>query len=168
MTLTALDMRRWTLAASGAREMHGRLQLSHSSRRRKYDLSDLLVPRIENTRDLIQISVSDEHRMMRVLIILGIVPLIYGGLNLAGLSYAFPSQIERVLWIVACGSIIAIEMPAAIIVQFGGVYYELGYFLFIWVGVARLYLIVESFCSLRSVLTGLYVTVDWLSGIPHL
>lgn len=125
------------------------------------------------------------------------LPAIYGGIHLAASTFDFPSVIESRLWLYS-GLYIAIGLPiwevmAWLMVIYGatGVTDTLlsclgcsntrvhkwfwtsmrsvlgRVFLFLYT-LARLYIIVESFVSLRHVPIGVYLTPSWVQMIPHL
>jgi hypothetical protein len=193
MSLTTLDVRRWTLAANGAREMHSRPLVGAASQEIKINLSYMLGQRMPNANHMVSFgmlsdsshvndsshitALDTDNLTLEVLVLFGIVPVVYGALNLAGLSYEFASPLERRLWMVACGSIMGLELPAMLILEYSDrrMSWALNFaslvvlvFCCVCFGMARLYLVVESFCSLRDVSAGTYVTVNWLRGIPHL
>ena len=105
---------------------------------------------------------------------------IYGGAHLVVWNEHFPSYIERILWIASALSIGCLPFfwmflskwiktwfpngradPSS---RHPGFLYRIG--LVCW-GLARAYLVVESFASLRSLPVGSYKTVSWVSLIPH-
>jgi hypothetical protein len=119
--------------------------------------------------------------------LLFLLPGVYGGLHLA-VSYFgyFPTEIEQRLWKIASIDIIA-TMPVFCILTYVGdgvstrffkyeslgentwatVYKLPGYcMLFVYI-LARSYLVVESFISLRAMPIGAYFTPSWLQMIPH-
>ena len=104
-----------------------------------------------------------------------IVGILYGGVHLAAWNFNFPTQLESIFWKVAC--FVAILTPASveIALQITGVMKGTEYRL---PGLAygpinlvffssRLFLIVESFISLRHVPIGVYATIPWVQNIPH-
>lgn len=119
----------------------------------------------------------------------------YGVCHILAWKFEFPTSIERILWRIAC--IDAIAGMISLLALFSIVIYlhehnwkslrnallahEPGimpwiYRLVILFGVlnipvfllSRLYIIVETFISLRRVPLGVYATVDWAEYIPHL
>jgi hypothetical protein len=174
-SLTKLNLRRWTLAANGAREMHERPLLGQAEKSVTIDLDELLAHRLDNRGNAFDPyeKASLNTMLKEVLVKFCVMPFVYGTLNLAGLGYAFASQIERVLWIAACGIIMALELPVACLGFVGDVRHKewmqgISIGLIFWVLLARIYLVVGALYSLRSVSIGVYVTVDWLNAIPHL
>ena len=122
------------------------------------------------------------------LVLLVILPLVYGGIHLATWNFHFASKTEHLLWKIACIDIMG-TIPA-------GALYYLGVSLFTLLGskgdidnenrisgvfqcwafflplstayaLARLYIVVESFISLRHVPIGSYAAVPWVQDIPH-
>lgn len=116
---------------------------------------------------------------------LGILPLIYGGIHLAAWNFDFPSHVESILWKVS-GFIIMGLIPVVLLLLFLGSavgdyltsssvedYIEAASVLglvipgVILYGFARIFLVVESFISLRHVPIGVYAAVPWVQNIPH-
>lgn len=126
-----------------------------------------------------------------------ILPAVYGGIHLAASGFDFPSVIESRLWLYS-GLYIAMGLPiweamAWLMVIYGstgatdmllgclgcsttGVHKwfwtsmrsVLGRVFLLLYTLARVYIIVESFTSLRHVPIGVYLTPSWLQMIPHL
>lgn len=119
----------------------------------------------------------------------------YGAVHMLALPFEFPNPIERLLWKIACIDIIAGTI--SLLAIFSIVIYlhehdsrslwnaildiEPGilpwlYRLVILIGVlnlplfvlSRIYIIVETFISLRHVPSGVYATVVWAEYLPHL
>jgi hypothetical protein len=164
--LTTTDVRQLTLAADGAREFHSRPLLGSGGREEGPSLDDLLGNRISYSKKRYIVS----KRKAEFLTQFALMPLLFGALNLAGLGYTFTAHIERILWVAACASIMILELLAFYAHMLTGrnCALILTLLMLFEVVIARLYLIVESFYSLRSVSIGVYVTVDWLNAIPHL
>ena len=121
-----------------------------------------------------------------LLILLLVLPAVYGGIHLSVSTTRFPTDIEKLLWQVSSIVIIA-TMPVFFILTFVGssisrmffeyesvgessfatVYKLPGHILLLGYVVARSYLVVESFISLRAVPIGTYWTPSWLQMIPH-
>lgn len=122
------------------------------------------------------------------LLLLVTLPLVYGGIHLATWDFHFASETEHLLWKIACFDIMGT-------IPFGALYL-LGVYLFflfnnryfndvrldklyqplLWAfysplatlyALARLYIVVESFISLRHVPIGSYAAVPWVQDIPH-
>lgn len=137
---------------------------------------------------------SIRHRQFYIAMML---PAIYGGIHLAASSFDFPSVMESQLWLYS-GLYIAIGLPiweamAWLMVIYGATGVTdtllsclgcsntrvhkwfwtsmrsvLGRVFLLLYTLARLYIIVESFISLRHVPIGVYLTPSWLQMIPHL
>ena len=118
----------------------------------------------------------------------------YGIAHMLAWQFEFPTRIEQMLWRVACIDIIAGTITTlaifsitiyllehdwkslcnAILAQEPGIMPWI-YRLFILIGVvnlpfflvSRIFIIVESFISIRRVSLGVYATVDWSEYVPH-
>ena len=110
----------------------------------------------------------------------------YGGIHLSAWNFEFPSRVESILWRTACFIIIGssfalLAVPSLSALQF---YFLNPYrpnmramtewvgfcfagLLFLCYAASRLYLVVESFLSLRHVPIGVYAAVPWVENIPH-
>lgn len=120
---------------------------------------------------------------------LGILPLIYGGIHLAAWNFDFPSHVESILWKVSSFIIMGL-IPVVLLLFLLGVFVgeyltswntflsveeniEIAYVMglailgFLLYGFARIFLVVESFISLRHVPIGVYAAVPWVQNIPH-
>lgn len=113
----------------------------------------------------------------------------YGGIHLTAWNFEFPSRIESIIWRIACfiiiGSSFALlappswnNIPWPYVYGSGRAYkfatssHEIVGNVFFWLlllcyAAARLYLVVESFISLRHVPIGVYAAVPWVQNIPH-
>jgi hypothetical protein len=116
-----------------------------------------------------------------------LLPAVYGGVHLTAWNFEFPSDIERLLWKIACFDIISTMVALVVIVWvvlaglfllgFDWTYSDsdvLSRILRVLVavlmaiyGLCRMFLVVESFISLRKVPIGVYWTPSWLQMIPH-
>ena len=119
-----------------------------------------------------------------------LLPAINGAIHLSAWTFEFPTLIEKFVWKIACLDI-AVPLPVFLIVgiarenrMFGvgegenGLMAELT--LLSWVEVlflvlnapvtvvARIFLVVESFVSLRHVPIGVYASVPWSDWLPHI
>lgn len=121
---------------------------------------------------------------------LALLTLFYGGLHLTFWNNHFPSFIEQYyLWrtaaciIASGGAVLWLMTVIGIVTQIapGGLYEIWNFktrnlapfslFLYVWIfvyAVSRLYLITESFISLRSLPIGAYKTVTWINLLPKL
>lgn len=122
------------------------------------------------------------------LLLLVTLPLVYGGIHLATWDFHFATKTEHLLWKIACFEIMGT-------IPFGALYslgfrrsslfpartFDFGRLIklehaLIWAfypplatlyALARLYIVVESFISLRHVPIGSYAAVPWVQDIPH-
>jgi hypothetical protein len=127
--------------------------------------------------------------------VISIISLMYIGLHLIGWNLSFPTVLERQLWRTATLTllasflsygilfiIIAWRLPAACRlfgVSGANTVLELLFLLPLWLqysiavtwigsyGLARLYIIVEAFISLRALPLAAYETVNWFNFLPH-
>ena len=111
------------------------------------------------------------------------LPLVYGSIHLAALNFAFPSEVEYVLWKTAGISIMA-STPAWIILpglqtvleDRGTMFRHFSHNMIIVFSsliaimyiCSRVYLVVESFVSLRHLPIGVFAAVPWVQAIPHI
>jgi len=113
------------------------------------------------------------------------LPAVYGGIHLAAINFGFPSAVESLLWKVS-SIYIMVALPTMMALSFffrrwlyymldapldaipewvgylGGLGILLGYVL------ARIFLVAESFASLRAEPIGVFWTPAWLQMIPHI
>ncbi|KAF4982285.1 hypothetical protein FZEAL_2071 [Fusarium zealandicum] len=121
-----------------------------------------------------------------LLILLLLLPGLYGGIHLMVAGTRFPTEIEQLLWTIASYDIIT-TMPAFFLLTAIGsgisrkffeyesiaedswaMFYKFpGHVMFLAYGLSRSFLVVESFISLRDVPIGTYWTPSWLQTIPH-
>ena len=123
------------------------------------------------------------------------VCMFYGAAHTTAWKFAFPTDVERLLWRIACvdtiGGVISLLAIFSIVVflhehdakmllkaffaREKGIM-PLLYRILVVVGIvnvpffilSRFYIIVETFISLRHVQWGVYATVNWTDYIPHL
>jgi hypothetical protein len=107
---------------------------------------------------------------------------IYGSIHLFAWSFEFASSAESLLWKIACigitadGALLAVWArwlrPWVGLTRNRSVYtwviLAILWTMFLFYGVCRIYIVVESFVSLRWVPVGVYATVPWVQSIPHL
>lgn len=108
------------------------------------------------------------------------LPLIYGGIHLTTWNFHFASQTEHLLWKIACIDIMGTIPLSAILVflyitqtnvlltDFSWIARVLFAILFIFYALSRIYIVVESFISLRHVPIGVYAAIPWVQDIPHI
>lgn len=124
------------------------------------------------------------------------LPLVYGGIHLSVWNFEFPSGTERLLWRIASigigatspvlfavglGMKILLELVKILVETVSGrrqskkqwrdvgesIYPCMGALAVLFYALARVYIVVESFISLRHVPIGVYSTPSWLQMIPH-
>jgi hypothetical protein len=121
-----------------------------------------------------------------LLTLLLVLPAVYGGVHLSASISRFPTYTELLLWKLSSINIIA-TMPVFFLLTFVGSWvsklcfryeslaedvwatlYKLpGHLLIFSYVVARSYLVIESFISLRALPIGAFWTPSWLQMIPH-
>lgn len=119
----------------------------------------------------------------RFLLLLVTLPLVYGGIHLATWDFHFASKTEHLLWKIACFDIMG-TIPFGVLyfvgVELSFIFQDEGfdklYQSLVWAfypplttlyALARLYIVVESFISLRHVPIGSYAAVPWVQDVPH-
>ncbi len=116
-----------------------------------------------------------ETSIHRGFFILAILSFLYGGLHLLSWNSHFPSDIEQTLWristsIIAGGGFgvwLVVFLSSAETNPFYFVIYHLFWLCPIAYGLARLFIVIEAFISVRSLPEGAYQTVSW-SVFPHI
>ncbi|KAN0072100.1 hypothetical protein V8E54_009829 [Elaphomyces granulatus] len=111
---------------------------------------------------------------------------IFGACHLIGWDFLYPSSVEQLLWRISSTFCVAIPFLLALLVYTdrGQDDEDFGIFTLVWSvrylvrmsllslaflhTLARVYLLVAVFISLRSVPAGVYQTVNWSLYIPHL
>ena len=149
------------------------------------DLSDFKIrttDRADNFEDL--------HASWPSLIIQVLILMAYGGVHLTAWNSHFPTKTERWLWrssaLLLAGTtpvLVGLAIPAVAYLFIDAVSSTMGKFLRFWFYAlasllvpativayffARVFLVVESFVSLRSVPIGVYSAVPWSSYLPHI
>ncbi|KAK7413930.1 hypothetical protein QQX98_007197 [Neonectria punicea] len=122
-----------------------------------------------------------------LLILLLVLPGVYGGIHFLVSNSRFPSEIEQLLWKISSFDII-LTMPVFFALTFVGstiskkffeyeslgesswaTFYKFpGHLMLFGYILARSFLVVESFISLRAVPIGTYWTPSWLQMLPHI
>ena len=111
-----------------------------------------------------------------------LLPLVYGGIHLSAWDFHFPTAPEGLIWKIACIGIMgSISVQIMIYWTLSSITYHrlshsdiLGIMsfalgpVFVFYGFSRLYIVLESFLSLRAVPLGVYAAVPWVQSIPHL
>ncbi|MCJ1271471.1 hypothetical protein MMC22_011372 [Lobaria immixta] len=88
---------------------------------------------------------------------LALLPVAYGGIHLVAWGFEFPSPAESLLWKISCFLIMGFGLLL--------LYPPLASIL---IPAARIFLVLESFLSLRYVPIGVYAAVPWVQNIPHI
>ncbi|KAK3377186.1 hypothetical protein B0T24DRAFT_524400, partial [Lasiosphaeria ovina] len=110
-----------------------------------------------------------------------LLPVLYGGVHLTALRYEFATDIESRLWMISCCVIMSAFLPTSLISWFLGklenlsptfedigIKYWLMGLVFLAYIFSRVFIIVESFLSIRSLPVGVYWMPSWLQVVPHL
>ena len=109
---------------------------------------------------------------------------VYGGLHLMAWAWHFPTRAEWYLWVSSAsfiaisGTIIALYLMAykirqRVSLKQGPILYrdfmtDFENFCTVLYIIARIYIVVEAFASIRSLPVDVYQTPDWTEWIPHL
>jgi hypothetical protein len=124
------------------------------------------------------------------LMVIGL-PILYGSIHLAAWNFEFLTQVERIMWRVACltiasGVFVCITLSFAItlsidllegrnrFVSWLADFLDTSFPYLVFCGESvtflssRLFVIVESFISVRRLPLGIFITVEWSDYIPHL
>ena len=111
-----------------------------------------------------------------------VLPMVYGGIHLAAWKFHFASRSESLIWRVACAIIsLGLLISTLLLISLHQIwnfcfgsrpvvwdYLEgLVYPLCVVYGALRVYLVTESFFSLRYVPIGVFAAVPWVQNIPH-
>jgi len=97
---------------------------------------------------------------------------IFGACHLIGWNFLYPSSVERLLWQIC--SITCVVTPFLIPLllfisdDFKDFLVICAFLTFLFYLLARVYLLVAIFISLRSISAGVYQTVNWSLYFPHL
>ncbi|KAK3988861.1 hypothetical protein QBC44DRAFT_328684 [Cladorrhinum sp. PSN332] len=111
------------------------------------------------------------------------LPVLYGGIHLSAWNFDFPTDGEAITWRVSsltiAGSVPGLLLVGFVFHLFSTFYHPstdiwaamlvfLSLVLLLAVVLCRMFLVVESFASLRSVPIGVYWSPSWIQMIPHL
>ncbi|KAF4497904.1 hypothetical protein FAGAP_5916 [Fusarium agapanthi] len=102
---------------------------------------------------------------------------IYGGVHLSAWNWTFPNSIEHLMWKISClyiAGALALYFVMAVVataVRTDGTTWLVTYIAF-WLALfvymtARLYVVFESFFSLRQSPAGVYISPAWVEMFPH-
>lgn len=195
IALTSRDVRRWTLAARASRRMGE--ELYRDSPKGSVNYFTLYTHSIFLDRKGLQAGFYAYFCAWASggLIAALTICIFYGAAHITAWSFVFPTDVERLLWRIACVDTIAGVISLLAIFSIVVFLHEHGhklllksfftwepgimslfYRLVILIGVlnfplfvlSRIYIITESFISLRHVQLGVYQTVQWTDYIPHL
>lgn len=195
MSLTPRDIRRWTLAARAARRIGE--ELYRDSPKGSVNYLTFYQHSIFLDRKGLQAGFYAYFCAWASggLVAALVVCMFYGAAHATAWGFIFPTDVERLLWRIACIDTIAGVISLLAVFSVVVFYHEHGqklllksfftrepgimsilYRMVIVVGLvnfpffllSRFYIIVETFISLRHVQLGVYQTVQWTNYIPHL
>ncbi|KAI5820992.1 hypothetical protein BZA77DRAFT_273764 [Pyronema omphalodes] len=117
-----------------------------------------------------------QHRIA-LLAISTIMGIFYGSIHITKWNSAwFPTHVEHLLWNISCciGSVAVLPIGLSMLIPFKqerpilrGVLITLCIVSWVLFGAARVYFIVESFMSMRSLPGSAYRSVQWSNALPH-
>ena len=195
IALTSRDVRRWTLAARAARRIGE--DLYRDSPKDSVNYFTFYAHSIFLDRKGLQAGFYAYFAAWASggLIAALTICMFYGAAHATAWNFLFPTSTERLLWRIACVDTIAGVISLLAVFSVVVFYHEHGlkllkksfltrepgiisilYRVVIIIGLlnfpfflaSRLYIIIETFISLRHVQLGVYQTVDWTNYIPHL
>ena len=195
ISLTSRDVRRWTLASRAARRIGE--ELYRDSPKGSVNYLTFNQHSIFLDRKGLQAGFYAYFIAWASggLVAALVVCMFYGAAHTTAWAFNFPTYTEKLLWRIACIDTIAGVISLLSVFSVVIFYYEHGrrmllksfiarekgimpilYRMVILIGLlnfpvfllARFYIIVESFISLRHVQLGVYQTVEWTDYIPHL
>ncbi|KAI9881126.1 MAG: hypothetical protein M1830_008284 [Pleopsidium flavum] len=195
LSLTSRDVRRWTLAARASRKIGE--ELYHDSPKGSVNYFTFYPHSIFLDRKGLQAGFYAYFCAWASggLIAALIICMFYGAAHATAWKFVFPTDVERLLWRIACIDTIAGVISLLAIFSVVVFLHEHGYKLLlksfftrepgimsllyrvvILIGIlnfpffilSRIYIIIETFISLRRVQLGVYQTVQWTDYIPHL
>ena len=195
ISLTTRDVRRWTLAARASRRIGE--ELYRDSPKGSVNYFTFHAHNIFLDRKGLQAGFYAYFCAWASggLIAALTICMFYGAAHAAAWNFVFPTDVEQILWRIACidtiAGVISLLAVFSVVVFFNEHGYKLllrsfftrepGIFSLLYrvvilVGVlnfplfilSRIYIIIETFISLRHVQLGVYQTVQWTDYIPHL
>ena len=115
----------------------------------------------------------------RQILFVKLLPVIYGSIHLTAWGFDFPTLAESILWKTSCLIIITLSFPVlpsfcipAFVAYLDDFFPSLVIsFMLLSLSLstaARIFLVLESFISLRHVPIGVYAAVPWVQNIPHI
>lgn len=175
ISMSAKDIRRWELAYQGIgkdklfqEDSMQRNWLQAGSHFRDALTEHPLTIYLKVNNDIINFLTkslkSDENGKLAFLALV-LLPAAYGGIHLAAWGFEFPSPVESLIWKISCVIIMSyffINSTIGILVMF------FPFLTLILCAAARIFLVLESFLSLRHVPIGVYAAVPWVQNIPHI
>lgn len=194
LALTPTDVLRWTQAAKGLHDTCGnfntfiRLLNSISSDLKENlscggEMSESL-RRFQRVVTSLVESTSVLRHQRSLFTLLVILSFLYGGLHLSAWQNPFPTDLECIIWKMSCfiiggmlPVIIGVWMVCSRAVRKFQISFEkytnkaigfLSLILITMYGLARLFIMMEAFISLRSQPIGVYWSPDWLQTVPHI
>lgn len=193
LRLSDKDVQRWTQAAEALRQEPDKYKPGQSLKLHRDQLqkrSRNFQDRPFNVKEVQEVllgTMGDDPLFWLMLIAL---PMVYGSVHLTAWNFDFPSRVEQIMWRVACiiiaggipGSCMAFGIIINILMAVGycisrkdsieKLIDKVGVWWLVLLGPlyfgARLFVIVESFISIRRLPLGVFVTVHWANYIPHL
>ena len=195
ISLTSRDVRRWTLAASAAKRIGE--DLYRDSPKDSVNYFTFYAHSIFLDRKGLQAGFYAYFAAWASggLVAALTICMFYGAAHATAWNFLFPTKTERLLWRIACVDTVAGVISLLAVFSVVVFYHEHGanllkksflsrepgvlpmlYRVIILLGLlnfpfflaSRLYIIIETFISLRHVQLGVYQTVDWTDYIPHL
>lgn len=99
-----------------------------------------------------------------------LLPAVYGGIHLTAWGFESPSRVESLLWKISCLLVMSSVIILLLSVHRTATFVLNARALILWVlyTAPRIFLVVESFISLRHVPIGVYAAVPWVQNIPHI
>lgn len=195
LELTPTDVLRWTQAFKGLRDVCGCcdtpvrfLDIIPSELRDSVSSGGEMTESLRRFRKVVTSLVESMSVLRResfVFALLVILSILYGGLHLSAWRNPFPTELECVMWRVSCFVMMGMlpvtvgvcmvcsKVVAKLQVSFESYYKVLKAFevlslaLLMIYGLARVFVIVEAFISLRRQPIGVYWSPDWLQTVPH-
>lgn len=144
------------------------------------DAMEFITPRVKNLHFDMDIVLSEIHEFNDPHILLSLLNILYGGAHASAWNGHFPTSIERWIWRVSCLVLVlpAIATTTKYITQKLPSKAHMDYYvdravhillhpLLLVYFLARVYIVVESFISVRSLPEGSYQTVEMSAFWPH-
>ncbi len=195
ISLTSRDIRRWTLAARALKRTGE--ELCSDTRKGSRNYFTLYAHSIVLDRKGLQAGFYAYFCAWASggLIAALTICMFYGGAHATAWAFTFPTDVEQIMWRIACVDTIAGVLSLLAIFSVVVFYHEHSYKLLmksfftrepgilsllyravVVIGLlnvpffilSRIYIFIETFISLRRVQLGVYQTVQWTAYIPHL